>query len=56
MSSEANDEFLGGFKAEQFDQGGPLQKYWVETPKMLGQRFVELGSSQAGTYPLSQIS
>ncbi|CAK9074745.1 unnamed protein product [Durusdinium trenchii] len=33
LPNKVNEEFLGGFKMEQFDQKGPLQKYWVETPQ-----------------------
>jgi hypothetical protein len=35
-SFEVDDEFLGGFVRKQFDQEGPLQRYWVETAQILG--------------------
>lgn len=34
LPNKADDEFLGGFVRKQFDQEGPLQRYWVETYQM----------------------
>lgn len=34
VPNKVDDEFLGGFVRKQFDQEGPLQRYWVETAQM----------------------
>ena len=50
-SFEVDDEFLGGFVRKQFDQEGPLQRYWVETAQILGSQGSIAGDRPHHSWP-----